>query len=179
VTGDLRLSVFQSRSILSVSLNPADRPMVIASRDLLERADIFPQLKLAIELALNAKEKTWGYFRVRRIGGIYHLDIPHMELLRVQNTSDKQGFKAFWGNAHKPTITTRKRRKVITDRKTNRELVQRTYEVLYQVDSRSAFRQANYLIATIIRDQLRATLSAADEDELEPLVLLLEQSGDR
>ncbi|TAF51202.1 MAG: hypothetical protein EAZ61_11185 [Oscillatoriales cyanobacterium] len=151
--------------------------MVIASRDLLERADVFPQLKLAIELALNAKEKNWGYFRVRRIDGVYHLDIPYMELLRVQNTSDKQGFKAFWGNAHKPTITTRKRRKVITDRKTNRDLVQRTYEVLYH--SRSAFRQANYLIATTIRDQLRATLTAADENELEPLVLLLEQSGDR
>lgn len=153
--------------------------MVIASRDLLERADVFPQLKLAIELALNAKEKSWGYFRVRNIAGMYHIDIPHMELLRVQNTSDKQGFKAFWGNAHKPTVTTRKRRKVITDRKTNRDLVQRTYEVLYQVDSRSAFRQVNYLIATTIRDQLRATLKATADDELEPLVLLVEQSGDR
>jgi hypothetical protein len=153
--------------------------MAIASRDLLERLDVFPQLKLAIELALNSKEKSWGYFRVRKIAGMYHLDIPYMELLRVQKTSDRQGFKAFWGNAHKPTITTRKRRKVITDRKTNRDLVQRTYEVLYQVDSRSAFRQANYLIATTIRDQLRATLKATSEDELEPLVLLVEQSGDR
>ncbi|MGD1902914.1 MAG: hypothetical protein ACFB9N_11830 [Geitlerinemataceae cyanobacterium] len=151
--------------------------MPSTSRDLLERPDVFPQLKYAIDLALDAKEKSWGLFRVRCVDGGYQIEIPNMEPLHVQRTSDRQGYKALWGNARKPTVTTRKRRKTIADRKDNRDKLQRTYEVLCQLDSRSAFRQVNQAMAMAIRDRLRATLTAADDDELEPLVLLVEQSG--
>jgi len=153
--------------------------MPTTSRDLLERPDVFPQLKHAIELALDAKEKSWGLFRVRCVDGGYQIEIPHMDALHVKRTSDRQGYKAIWGNARKPTVTTRKRRKTVTDRNADRDKVQRTYEVLYQLDSRSAFRQVNQAIAIAIRDRLRATLTANSDDELAPLVLLVEQSGDR
>jgi len=145
----------------------------------IEHENQFALLKLALATAMDAKEKHWGYFHIRRQETNYFIEIPYMETLRLQKTSDRQGFKAYWGNAHKPAVTTRKRRKTIINRQRQEEKTQRIYEVLYQLDSRSGFRQANLLIAIAIRDRLRATISAESEDELEPLILLSEQVGDR
>ncbi|MBP0000069.1 MAG: hypothetical protein J7641_13910 [Cyanobacteria bacterium SID2] len=148
--------------------------MTLATQ-LLDRAEGLLQLKLALSRALNNQEKHWGYFQtVRGDDGVLYLDIPHLPQLKFVQNPERDNYKIYWGRTEKPSVYIRKKKKTVTERKTGRDIVQRVYEIFYQVDGRSSVRIINRLLASEIRDRVADRVSTAPEGELEPLVLLSE-----
>ncbi|MFP4220744.1 MAG: hypothetical protein ACLFQ7_09800 [Phormidium sp.] len=148
---------------------------MILTTDTLQNDDVLMQLKLAINRAVARQEKHWGYFQIHRLeDGSMSLDIPSLPQIRCVANLDRDIYKLYWGRAEKPAVYTRKKKKTITDPKTRQTQVQRVYEVLYQLDGRSSVRKINRIMAQTIRDRITDHVSAQDDHELQPLVLMTE-----
>ncbi len=140
-------------------------------------ADQFPSLSLAIAKLFDKQEKDWGYFQVKKEADrLYYLHIPSLPGLKFYQDPDKQIYKAFWEDRKNPAVTVKKRqRKVLDPNNPRLEKKQRIYEVVYKYDSRTEIHALAKILADLIRDKIKESISFVPEDEVMPLVTVTEE----
>ncbi|MBE9169659.1 hypothetical protein IQ238_19740 [Pleurocapsales cyanobacterium LEGE 06147] len=139
--------------------------------------DRFPSLSLAIAKLFDKQEKDWGYFQVKKEEDrLYYLYIPSLPGLKFYQNPDKHIYRAFWGDNKNPAVSVKKKqRKVYHPDKPRLEKKQRIYEVVYQYDSRTEIHAIAKILADLIRDKIKESISFVPEDEVMPLVIVTEE----
>jgi hypothetical protein len=139
--------------------------------------DQFPSLSLAIAKLFDKQEKDWGYFQVKKEEDrLYYLYIPSLPSLKFYQNPDKQIYRAFWGDNKNPAVSVKKKQRKFYDPDNPRlEKKQRIYEVVYQYDSRTEIHAIAKILADVIRDKIKESISFVSEDEVMPLVIVTEE----
>ena len=147
----------------------------------------FTSLNSAISKLIDKQEKDWGYFQVKKEEEFYSLYIPFLPCLRLYQNTTSNIYKAYWSNPKEPVpdlkdrtklpqIYIKKKTKKVYDPKQPRlQKKQKTYEVVYQYDSRKEIHLISKIVADAIRDKVEQGVSSVPQNEIMPLVMVKEE----
>ncbi|MDJ0690601.1 MAG: hypothetical protein QNJ41_19090 [Xenococcaceae cyanobacterium MO_188.B32] len=147
----------------------------------------FTSLNLAISKLIDKQEKDWGYFQVKKEEEFYSLHLPFLPCLRLYQNTASNIYKAYWSNpkdsvpdlkdkTKSPQIYIKKKtQKVYAPQQPRLQKKQKTYEVIYQYDSRTEIHLISKIVANAIRDKIEQSVSNVSQDEIMPLVMVREE----
>ena len=147
----------------------------------------FPSLNLAISRLIDKQEKDWGYFQVKKEDEFFSLYIPFLPCLRLHHNLVSNIYKAYWSNPKEPLpdltnktqtpkiFIKKKTKKVYAPQQPRLQKKQRTYEVVYEYDSRTEIHLISKAVANAIRNRIEENVSDFPEDEIMPLVIITEK----
>ena len=147
----------------------------------------FTSLNLAVNKLLEAQEKAWGYFQVKKEGEFYTLSIPFLPCLRLYQNTTSHIYKGYWSNPYaevpdlkdksqQPQIYIKKKTKQVYDPKQPRlKKKQKTIDVIYQYSDRQEILVVTKIVANAIRDKIEQSIIDVPQNEMMPLVLVTEE----
>ena len=147
----------------------------------------FASLNSAISKLIDKQEKDWGYFQVKKEAEFYSLHVPFLPCLRLYQNTASNIYKAYWSNAKEPVpdlkdrtkspqiYIKKKTKKVYAPQQPRLQKKQKTYEVIYQYDSRQEIHLISKVVANAIREKIEENVSNFLQDEIMPLVMVREE----
>ena len=141
-----------------------------------------PSLSLTLGKLLDKREKDYGIFQVVKEADFYALYIPGLPSFKLYQNEKSNVYKGYWRKDNyalpdlkdrscKPDLVIRKKQKQVPQRKTNKLLKQRIYEIVYQYDSAPEIRFVNQLLASFIESKIESSITSVPMDEMMPLIL--------
>ena len=140
----------------------------------------FPSLSLTISKLLDKREKNYGTFQVAKEADFYSLYIPSLPSFKLYQNEKSNVYKGYWRESElpdlkdrscKPDLVIRKKQKQVPQRKTNKLIKQRIYEIVYKYNSSPEIRFVNQLLASFIQSKIESSITSVPMDEMMPLVL--------
>jgi hypothetical protein len=152
--------------------------------NLLEMSNIdkYPFLSIALEKLFTKQEKSYGYFKVGKEDNLSLLKIPYLPVLKFYKNEDYYIYRAYWDEGLNPeknlaVRVSKKQKKVNLSRGSNREEIQKIYEVVVKYDSRSEIHLINKMLAKLILARIEENLSLGKTiEEIKPLAMITEEN---
>jgi hypothetical protein len=145
-------------------------------------ADKYPFLSIALEKLFTKHEKTYGYFKIGKEDNLSVLKIPYLPALKFYKNEDYYIYKAYWDEDLEPekklaVRVSKKQKKINISKGSNREEIQKIYEVIVKYDSRSEIQLINKMLAKLILARIEENLSLGRTvEEVKPLAMITEES---
>lgn len=144
--------------------------------------DKYPFLSIALEKLFTKHEKTYGYFKIGKEDNLSVLKIPYLPALKFYKNEDYYIYKAYWDEDLEPekklaVRVSKKQKKINVNKGSNREEIQKIYEVIVKYDSRSEIHLINKMLAKLILDRIEDNLSLGRTvEEIKPLAMITEET---
>jgi hypothetical protein len=144
--------------------------------------DKYPFLSIALEKLFTKHEKTYGYFKIGKEDNLSVLKIPYLPALKFYKNEDYYIYKAYWDEDLEPekklaVRVSKKQKKININKGSNREEIQKIYEVIVKYDSRSEIQLINKMLAKLILSRIEENLSLGRTvEEVKPLALITEET---
>ncbi|MCU0536614.1 MAG: hypothetical protein MUD14_22225 [Hydrococcus sp. Prado102] len=147
----------------------------------MSNSDKYPFLSIALEKLFTKQEKTYGYFKIGKEDNLSLLKIPYLPVLKFYKNEDYYIYRAYWDEGLSPeknlAVRVSKKQKKVNLSRSNREEIQKIYEVVIKYDSRSEIHFINKMLAKLILDRIEENLSLGKTvEEIKPLAMITQET---
>lgn len=148
----------------------------------MSNTDKYPFLSIALEKLFTRHEKSYGYFKIGKEDNLSLLKLPFFPILKFYKNENYYIYRAYWDEGLEPekklaVRVSKKQKKVNLSKGSNREEVQKIYEVIIKYDSRSEIHLINKMLAKLILARIEENLSLGrTAEEIKPLAMITEEN---